>query len=263
MIIRNSLLTASKVSQYSSSPSPKSEGSNTEQSFTTPPILKYKGEVETENLSQFSMEFQMTIQTSVEQLTKKQASMLLCILNSDVIKGGIGFTEYLTMEFLFNFLLRSHDPIEERFVQTRRTLLVSELILSSTKGEWITLGEREKLPDEVLGELFSTEWLPNERTVQSWRQHFNVQKFLRVRIVRLDSFEKSERNSVRYSSYTKGYGEGGKLSTVLKTPFSFELDGDETERPSVVLELQEISKYNQILLQIQKWKSIKRNRLQS
>jgi len=252
-------LSKKKLSRSSSSPSPRSEGLFTEQSFTAPPILEYRGEITTENLSQFSMEFQMTIQPSVEQLTKKQASMLLSILNWEVLRDGVGFTEYLAMEFLFNFLLRSISPIEERFERTRKSLMISELILSSIQGNWISLGEREKVSQEVLDEITSTNWLPSERTVDSWKGHFNVQKFLKVRIVRLDSFEKSERNSVRYSSYTKGYGEGGKLSTVKKTPYSYELDGDDTEREPIRFNLIELSKYGHILAQIEKRKKIKRS----
>ena len=253
-------LSKRKYSRNSSPPSPKDGGLITEQSFTAPPILMYRGEITTENLSQFSMEFQMTIQTSVEQLTKKQASMLLAILNWEVLKDGIGFTEYLAMEFLLNFILKSHSDLEEKFERTRKSVMISELILVSTRGEWISLEEREEIPEEVLREIDSLNWLPSERTVNSWKQHFNVQKFLRVRVVRLDSFEKSERNSVRYSSYTKGYGEGGKLSPVKKTPFSFELDGDETERIPIDFSLKEISKFSQILAQIEIWKNKKRNK---
>jgi hypothetical protein len=245
------------LSRKLSSPSPRERGLFTEQSFATPPTLSF-GEVTTENLSQLSMEFMMTIQSSVEQLTKKQASMLLSILNVDILRDGMDFNGYLTMEYLFNFLLKSHTPLEEQFEETRKSLLVSQLILTATRGEWITLGEREKLSDEVIKEIHLTSWIPSDRTVNSWRPHFDLQKFLKVRIVRLDSFETENRDSVRYSSYTKGYGEGGKLSPVKKTPFSFELDGDYSEKEPPKLDLLELSKYGHILAQIEEWKSIKK-----
>jgi len=72
--------------------------------------------------------------------------------------------------------------------------------------------------------------------------------------VPLDTYEKRSLETQRYSSYTKGYGNGGHVSRVQKTRYDSELDGEESDRDPPELTLTEISTYSNLLLAIEKEK---------
>jgi hypothetical protein len=212
--------------------------------------------------SAFHMEFQMTIQTTVEHLSSKQASMLIKVLVIEAIQRGIDLTLYLSLEYLFNFLIRSYDyPEEIKLEKDRQAAMLANLILVHTRGEWLNLGEREMISERIKEDLLSTGWLPDKRTFMSWKQYWDPRKFLRVRIVPLESFlRKKEGFYVPYSSYTKGYGESGPRSR-QSTPPSAELDGSdilEDLPPEIDLSVASIEKYQRIRLAIESEKVRKR-----
>jgi hypothetical protein len=228
-----------------------------EQKLSPPPTLEVRGEVSSSELSVLFMEYQMTIQPKVE-LTGKDASILLMICNVSAVSEGIDFTLYLTLEYLYLYLLKGYKkPLEYPFEKGKQSLLIAELILVATRGLWLSLGEREHLPQKVRQGIIDTGWLPNKSTLLSWMQYRSPQKYFKVRTVRLDSFLENERNSERYSSYTKGYGEGGKLSRVQRTPFSAELDGDSSERETFSFSLIEINQYNYLLNLVEEFRKPK------
>lgn len=237
------------------SPSLEKEVLVSEQSFASPPTLEFRGEIELNNFH-ILMEYQMTVQPKV-QLTGKEASILLMGLVYESLAIGIDFTSYLTMEWLYFFLTKSGTLDSSEILQekARKTVMLSELILVVCRGSWLSLEGREKLPDEIIKKIISTDWLPSARTINSWKPSYQIRKFFEARAVRLDTFLENERNSERYSSYTKGYGEGGKLSRRLKTPHSFELDGSTEQAPeSIRYNLTELAAYSEILSSIEKWK---------
>lgn len=221
------------------------------------PTLEVRGEFATRKPSEFFMEYQMTVQTTIENLTTKQASILLMVCNVRAVQEGVDHSLYLVMEFLYTFLLRSKlSPMEYKEEKGKQTLLVCNLILQVIRGTWLSLEERERLPQEVVDQITQTGWLPTKQTFKSWETYYEVRKFFRVRTVPLDTFMNPERNSERYSSYCKGYGEGGSLARVQKTPFSAELDGESGGNDSEIrLSLLEITHYNQILNTIEKWRN--------
>jgi len=251
----------SKITRNSKPPPQEDRGSEFEQQETPSPTLEFRTEIADGSLSTFFMEYQMTVQPTVRNLTSKEASILLSMAVAEAIVIGVDISSYFIMEWLFNFLLKysSIDPTEYPYEKGRQTLLLAELTLTAIRGLWLSLGEREQLPEEVVKAINSSGWLPKPQTYQSWKSHYSLQKYFRGRAVRLDSFQERERNSQRYSSYTKGYGEGGSLARKQKTPFSAELDGDDSERNFYEFSLLEIAEYNHILLTIEKWRSIKRN----
>jgi len=230
-----------------------------EQKLTTPPTLEVIGEVSITDYSQFFMEYQMTVAPKI-RISSKEASIFLMMLNVRSVLLGVDHTSYLLTEWLYSFLLKSGslETCEYPQEKGKQSLMLAELILVAIRGSWLSLDEREKLPEEVIEAIISTGWLPNEHTIASWSQFYGLRRFFKVRTVRLDSFQERESNSERYDSYTRGYGEGGKLSRVLKTPLSFELDGDDSEKPPVDFSLTEVSNYNQILTQIERWKTKKK-----
>lgn len=227
-----------------------------EQSFASPPTLEFRGEIELNNFH-ILMEYQMTVQPKVK-LSGKEASILLMALVTESVLLGIDFTGYLTMEYLYFYLTKSGtiDASAIAIERARKTVMLSELVLIVCRATWLNLSEREQLPREVSERIISTGWLPDSRTLKSWEPIYKVQKYFEARAVRLDTFLETERNSERYSSYTKGYGEGGKLSRRLKTPHSFELDGEsEKESDLVRYNLTELATYSDILTSIEKWKN--------
>jgi hypothetical protein len=149
--------------------------------------------------------------------------------------------------------------IEEK---QRQTVLLSELLLLHIRGEWFDFLEREELPKSLKEQLINTEWLPNERTLRSWGQHWDLEKYLKIQIVPVDTFRRRNKYSTaeRYTAYTRGYGNDGSPPEPGKTKGSPELDGSTTDRPPPSFTLQEFEKYVDIQNSIE---SIKANRMQT
>jgi hypothetical protein len=240
----------------------KSQGGDSQtrsQESTARPTLLMVGYVEPEqSVNSTSLEFHMTIRTRVSDLKPRQASMLLAVANVKAVTQGVDFTLYMAMEFLYDFLKKSgQDPLHIRDEKIRQTVLLSELILSSVRGEWFNFLEYEELPETVRGKIITSGWLPNERTVKSWSQHWDLEKYLKVQIVPVDTFRRRNRQSAaeRYSSYTRGYGQDGDLPAPGKTRPSPELDGEDSERPPPSFTLQEYEQYIDIISSIESAKA--------
>jgi hypothetical protein len=194
------------------------------------PTLYVRADIAEREVGSLSMEFHMTIRSRVSNLTQKQASMLLSIANARAVHSGVDMTLWLAISYLYNALLKSgHRPEEIWQDKVRRTLLLSELILASISGDWFDLRSYEAIDDETKAVIISTGWLPNDRTLQSWKQHWDLEKYLAIRIVPVERFQERNPNSLaeRYSGYTKGYGNDGNVPAPGKTKPSAELDGEE------------------------------------
>jgi hypothetical protein len=70
-----------------------------------------------------------------------------------------------------------------------------------------------------------SKWIPNKRTYFSRKASFQLNKFLQVQIVPIDTLIERSKGNVRYSSYCKGYGESSHMGRRQKTRTSAELDG--------------------------------------
>lgn len=204
-----------------------------------PPSLKVKGVLETENLSELSMDYQITARPLI-RLSRKSVSLVLGVLVNQVRRKGINFAQYLTMEYLYSWLLGSkNDPIEVRDTFERRTLVLAQIVLKGLNGDFIRLEDKVQLSLEAERALDSTGWLMNDRTLWSRVTSYRPERWIEVRAVVLDVFLEKERNSEPYSSYCKGYGEAHRTAR-SKTPFSSELDGETTDRPEVVIPMNEL-----------------------
>lgn len=204
----------------------------------SPTNLKVRG-AEIRDISLLSMDYQLTVRPKVD-LTRYQISMLLDTLCFEVVRLGINFSTWLTLEYLSSRLRGSRKIWEIRNPIERRVLLSAELLLLTSQSNWLSLEDRTLIPEEIVTYLRNNKLLPSERTYFSRIEYWQPSKFLEVRAVRLDVFFEKEKSSVPYSSYCKGYGESSRTGRRLKTRPSAELDGEETERPEVLLELQEI-----------------------
>lgn len=225
---------------------------------STAPTLSLYSEYRHQNTSDFHLEFQMTIQTRIERLSRKQATILSTISIVKAITVGIDIQLYLVQEWLLNFLTKSKPDFVSRNPYEQRAIQLITLCISLVRGEWLTMDGREKLPPEVL-KLIPREWLPSQRTWESWQSTYRLEKFFQVRIVPLSVLiEDRTQYSERYSSYTKGYGNGGSTDPVEKTPYSFELDGDMTEQSPPTFPLEDLVLHNRLMLEIERAKAAKR-----
>jgi hypothetical protein len=205
-------------------------------------------------------EFHMTIQTRVTALTQKQKTMLLTVSVVKALSIGIDITLYMAMEFLQNALKRSgSDPLYESNQHTRQALLLSELVLTSIKGSWFNLKERERVSQELVEQIVATNWLPNKRTLDSWSQHWDLEKYLSIRIVPVeDLISRQPTTAERYSGYTKGYGQDGNPPAPHKTKEE-PSDGQLIPDPPTI-PLLEFESYRAILSSIERERALKRKK---
>jgi len=204
----------------------------------SPTNLRVEGTDEKIN-SLTSIDYQLTVRQKVE-LTRYQVSMLLDIAIFDAVNLGVNMTDWIVIEWLFSKLLGSKKVWEVRDQRERRVLLSANLVLLATTNSWLDFEDKEKLSDSICLYLIDNDLLANERTMASRKDYWKASKFLSVRAVRLDVFMERESKSVRYSSYTKGYGESGPTGRRQKTRTSSELDGEDEDRPEVVIPLSEV-----------------------
>jgi hypothetical protein len=186
--------------------------------------------------------------------------MLLQICNARAVYQGVDFTLYLAMEYLQGFLRKTGtDVLFVKNEKMRQTLLLSELVLASIHGTWLTLGTRELLSSEVENQIIQSGWLPSERSLQSWKQHWDLEKYLRVKIVPVEYLlERQSSTAERYSGYTRGYGQDGVLPAPHKTKDD-PVDGiDAPDPPS--LNLLEFETFVNILNSIETNKARKKQR---
>jgi hypothetical protein len=223
-----------------------------EQHFTSTLTTPYVAQVRSERILDFQEEYQMTIRVR-KKLDSHSASMVLMCLISKVVTLGFDFSAALSMDFLYLKVLGSKETPELiRNEKIRKTAMLAKLLISHQQGTWLTFTTREKVPNEIVAKIVETGWLPNWRTLASWKTYWEPESFLELRFVRLTSLiENHESNTEPYSSYTKGYGNGGKVSRVKKTRYSSELDGEPTDRPETDIPLLEFEKYNSIQLSIE------------
>lgn len=195
-----------------------------------------KGEVGTELLSSVSMEYQLTVRTRMN-LSRRQASLLLDILNYQTVYFGINFGMYLAMEYLINSLLgQKLDPLEIGDSKERLTVMVSLILLSSIGGKDLNLVARNEIPQPITQSLIEKGLLLNKRVYGSRRQVYRPEVILEIRAVPLSTqFERVKGNSERYSSYCKGYGESHPSARKIRTRPSPELDGEPEKERNISL----------------------------
>lgn len=194
-------------------------------SVHSPPNLQQKQKEREEAKLIHSVDIQLTVRTKIE-LSRKQVCYLAAIFISEISKYGMNIKDWIIIEYLYSKLLASNDDpkaiIENR--ERELTLILKILLLS---GNWMGLEERRQIPDDVKKLIKMSNFVPSERTLQSWCQHWKPDDYIEVRAVPLDTFMKRSTGTQRYSGYCKGYGESGPAGNCKRTKFSSELDGRE------------------------------------
>lgn len=226
-----------------------------EQTMTPIPVTLAVAIVRGSDHSHFSFSVHWTVRTKVTTMTDRTASILLKVIVYEMLVNGIDFTGYLSVEYLVSRLMRGNlDPLEIREEKDRQAVLLGTLILASVRGTWLNVEDRIKPSPAVVQEILSTGWLPDKRTLSSWKQYHKPRTFLEVLTVPLETYNERENIGTRYSSYCKGYGNGGHLSRTKKTRYDSELDGESTDRDPPDFSLLEIDQYCQLLLSIEREK---------
>jgi len=207
----------------------------------------------------YSKEYHWTVRKRVTTMTTKSASILLKVWIVRCLIDGVSLTDYLGLEYLVSYVLGSKsDPLEIRDEKDRQAVLLGILFISALKGDWLTMGTSVQVTPAIKQEIISLGWLPTKRTWGSWKAYHEPWLFLEILAVPLEYYDERDHSTVRYSSYTKHYGNGGHISRTLKTPYDSELDGESTDRDPPEFSLQEIEQYNHILLSIEREKLQKR-----
>jgi hypothetical protein len=220
-----------KRSSKTSPSDPKEVKKNTSSQLNEPhgmtlnrPFGETKGKVE----SIFNENgVKLTITLTHSTLTLKELSLLLDVLNYQAVTFGINFNMALALYDLFLRLTGSRQTNEISDKYIRKTVTVTEIILKELKGfDWDLWSGSTIWLDPNLKEILR-HGLMSKRTYGSRYRTWRPEKFLRVVIVPLDDlYFQRRKDTQRYSSYTKGYGESHPDAHKSKTRSSSELDGE-------------------------------------
>jgi len=173
----------------------------------------------------YSTDVNLTIQLRVTEFSRKQATLIAGQCLYKVAHFGMGILDWMTLEFLYSYLLGSKQDsfYLKNFKELELSLLLKVVLIS---GTWMGLENKGTLPEDIQFMISKSKWVPNKRTYDSREVHFRLNKFLYVRIVSVDSLIERSKDTVRYSSYCKGYGESNHMGRRQKTRPSAELDGE-------------------------------------
>lgn len=186
-----------------------------------------------------SIEYHLTIRLRYTTLSRRELSLLLDVLNYQAVHYGVNLTMMMAIyDLYFRLLGNKRDSKEIRENKIRLTVSVSELILKVLKNSDFSLSSEEiiELPSEVKRIIQIVGGLMSKRTYGSRYRSYRPEKFLEVRIVPVDiQFLTRNKDTSRYDSYCKGYGESHPSTHRSRTRPSAELDGS-GESPAEVEE---------------------------
>jgi hypothetical protein len=169
--------------------------------------------------------------------------MLAGLALSDVTEKGLGLSDWMILEWLYSSLLgNKQNPFQRRDPKEFELSLLLKIVLLG--GTWMGLEGKVQLPEDIRSLVLDSKYVPKGRTKASWQTHWNLVKFLEIRAVPLDVLLSRSKGTIRYSSYTKGYGESSRMGRRQKLRPSAELDGEpvDLEKDQMMnLDLQRIS----------------------
>lgn len=211
---------------------------------STPPSPKLpQGEVANTDISQLFTDYHLTVQLNVH-LERRQISLLLSVLNYQAVHYGVNFEMYLSILHLYELLvggkLRASE-IKDRY--ERQTAEVSQIIIRDLAGTELAFGQTQRVEVSTKtsrllttsGSLISKDVYKSRFTC--WRP----ERLLRLKTVPVGVKIERDGMSVRYSSYCKGYGEGGGTARRRKTSRCSELDGEDIREFILGMETQDLA----------------------
>lgn len=211
------------------------------------PVLSIKGDEKFHMV--YSLDVNLTIRLRVQEFTRRQATILAGQALYQVSREGITLQDWMILEFLYSYLLgQKQEPFNLKDHKEFELTLLLKIVLLS--GTWIGLEGKSKLPEDVQILLRNSRWIPNDRTFQSRKNLFSLNRYLEVQIVPVDALYERSKGTTRYSSYCKGYGEGSSMARTKRTRPSAELDGEPVDLEKEVLINIPLSEISRILEQI-------------
>lgn len=174
-------------------------------------------------------EYHLTAEIPNSQLSRRELSLLLEVLEYQIVHFGVNLNMLLGLYTLYSKLIgNKREASEINDAKIRTVCTVAEILLKCLKDFEFSLynGEFIEIPlayRDLLGP-----YLMRKRTYGSRYRTWRPEKFIRIRAVPVSTlFERSPNsNAERYSGYTKGYGESHSNAHRQKTKPSAELDGD-------------------------------------
>lgn len=175
-----------------------------------------------------NVEIQWTVRPKVK-LNPYQESMILKYLVAECCAdAGWSFENYLRAFYLYDQLSGSGGPRQIRDPRTRLVCLLAYVCLKYIPVD----GDLKCEP--LIAFLQTDQFVSVNRRVLGSIIRWGGDNWLQVRAEPLELLLNRSGDSVRYSSYCKGYGEGGSLSAQTKrTRPSAELDGEDEDRPGI------------------------------
>lgn len=175
-------------------------------------------------------EVHMTLSLSGRLNSQRKRSLVSTVLLHDIIsRQSVSMSEILLLHTLYDSLgggtLRFCES--EKIAQT--VILIEGIIVASRNAEFTSLDDTHPIPKSIVN--FYTEQLPSKEVIDSWRVTYSPNKAAKMRIVqvdqnfRFDGYDNYERDSERYSGYSRGYDDHGGTPAPGRTRKSAELDG--------------------------------------
>jgi len=190
-----------------------------------------------------STDFHLTAQIPNSSLSQKDLSLLLEVLNYQIVNFGCNLSMYIGLcELYFRVKGNALTAQEVSIGKIRLTLTVSEILIGAFKNTSHSLYSGEfTLISAQLRELLSP-YLMSKRTYGSRYRTWRPEKYIRIKAVPVNRLiDRPQFRTERYSGYTKGYGESHGNAHRKKTKPSIELDGsDKPDKVERNLELRMI-----------------------
>lgn len=180
-------------------------------------------------------EYHLTATIPNSSLSRRDLSLLLDVLNFQIVRFGCNLSMLLALYELYSRLLGNNsNPTQISEGRIRVTVQVAEILLKTLKDVEFSLYSGEFIRvDSKIRELLSP-YLMSKRTYGSRFRTWRPEKLIRIRAVPVNTmFERTSKTTERYSGYTKGYGESHGNAHKSKTKPSQELDG-ESDKPDKV-----------------------------
>jgi len=198
---------------------------------TTPPSTNpnSRWKTKTDKTFKLSIASHITISSKVE-LSVKRVSLLLEQEIVRVATEGINLIDYFSFEWMMNYLVGSRSIHEVQGKKMSTVVYCANLILLAYRDNTDFLYSSSpiyKKLEEFISDSFGR---LSDRKYQGRAKVYDIGKFLLVKIEDVEVVFERKSGSVRYSSYCKGYGEGGRSVRKQKTRYSFELDRDDSEQ---------------------------------
>jgi hypothetical protein len=199
-----------------------------------------------------SSEYHLTATIPNSQLGNRELSLVLDVLNYQIVHHGCNFSMMLALVELTLRLSRGRMPDEINDGRIRLTVTVSSILLKSLKGLDFSLyqGDFYQVDSEIRNLVMP--YLMSKRTYGSRYRTWRPERLIRIRAVPVVAlFERDSSRSKRYSGYTKGYGESHGNAHRMKTKPSYETDGadvpDKEERNLILRMTDQVHQMSNIL----------------